>query len=456
MESSHGTPDPPPLITRPLQDGSEGTQNVPVTALNLPLARVFANPRFRELAAAVLLAGATVRLGLSLVEAFANMSDFRIVFIPNAVLAWHGVNPYRDIPLGAQGTFSGPLAGSVYTPTFLMLMWPWTWLPDAAGRITWILGELASLAGILVLVARGLGGMTRAQLMLGMALMMVFPPVRDSFNEGQVSLLLGFLVVAALFAAERGNPRLAGLCLGLAVAIKITPVLLVPYFLWRRRWGAAIYAGVVLALTIAATFALGWGAYWGPFVRAVGEVGQGTANLLNQSLNGVILRAYDPRLNGYPIAPPPPLPRALVAVASLLLLTALLAHLRRRRLPTREQPWADIALLLLALPLIQPFAWPHHFAQAAVFCPVAVALVARRRLPASAAVVLAAAYLALLLFSFPLYRQAVSLPPAELAGNPGPLLGGSLLFFAVVAGAATWGLLRLTDPGEPAAATRQS
>jgi hypothetical protein len=423
---------------------------------SLPFLRAFTNARFRELVAAVLAAGGAARLGLSLVGAFANMTDFRLVFVPTARLAWQGINPYHHIPVAASGTFAGPMAGSVVTPTFLFLMWPWTWLPDATGRLVWMAGELACLVAILVMVARGLGGMTRAQLMMGAALMMVFVPVSDSFNEGQVSILLGTLAVAAVFALQRGHPRVAGVCLGLGVAIKLTPALLLPYFAWRRQWSSLLAATLTSLAAVGATMAVGWGSYWLPFVRAIGEVGQGTANLLNQSLNGAILRGVDARLNGIPIGPPPPSARVLIGMASLLVVGGLAAHLAAGRLPPRAQPWSDISILLLGLPLVQPFAWPHHFAQAVVACPVAVALVARGWLPRWVGAVLAACYLAVLFLSYDLFRAASAVNPDQLQANPALLLGGSLLALATVVGCAAWTFARPPAGGPAGAQGRAS
>ncbi|MDQ6748205.1 MAG: DUF2029 domain-containing protein, partial [Candidatus Dormibacteraeota bacterium] len=204
--------------------------------LELPLLRTFRSARLRALAAGVLAAGAAVRFLLSLLEALPNMSDFRVYFLPYAVKAWHGIGPYKTLAVVDGSHFASPLDGSNYPPTFLFLMWPWTIFPDLPGRLLWMGGEVACLLIIISVVTRSLGGFTRTQVMLALALVMVFPPLRDSLNEGQVSLLLGALVVVAVGLAEAGRGGRAGVLVGIAVGIKLTPLLLLPYFAWRRQW----------------------------------------------------------------------------------------------------------------------------------------------------------------------------------------------------------------------------
>jgi hypothetical protein len=421
----------------------------PVRPLDIPVLRAFRDPRVRTAAAAIVLAGAAVRFSVSLLEAFANMSDFRVVMIPNALLAWHGVNPYHDIPLSPSGVFAGPLQGSVYTPTFLMLMWPWTVLPDVVSRLAWMVGEIACLGAVALVAGRSLGGLTRTQWLLCAALLMLFPPVRDNLNEGQVGILLGLLVVLTVAAMEGGRPRFAGVFLGIAVAVKLTPILLLPYFAWRRQWALVASSLVAAGVLFLLTLVIGWGGYWPLFIHSLGEIGQGTAHVLNQSLNGVLLRAYDARTNGYPIPPPSLAVRAVLLLAQALVVLALAAFVLGGRLPRREQVWADAAILLLALPLLQPFAWPHHFAQAAVVIPVAVVLGARARLAPGAIAVSALAYLAVLLFAFPLFVAARhDLTGVAVADDPLLSAGASLLFYAVVATCMAWTWIRGCDQAE--------
>ena len=112
-------------------------------------------------------------------------------------------------------------------------------------------------------------------------------PVATSFF-GQINSVLVALVVGDLALPDRFRGK--GIGIGLAAAIKLTPLIFIPYLLLTRR----VRAAVVSALTFGATIGLGFAllphasaVYWGGKVT---RPGSRAFHLDNQSLNGVILR----------------------------------------------------------------------------------------------------------------------------------------------------------------------
>src|SRR5262249_33546372 len=75
-------------------------------------------------------------------------------------------------------------------------------------------------------------------------------PVVGDLQHGNVNLFVLFLIAVALVCFSRKRDFAAGLLLALAVACKLTPVLFIPYFLWKRAWRclAGCAAGLVLFL----------------------------------------------------------------------------------------------------------------------------------------------------------------------------------------------------------------
>jgi alpha-1,2-mannosyltransferase len=342
-----------------------------------------------------------------------------------------------------------PTRGAVATPVFLFLFWPWIALPGVVAVLSWTALELAAVAALLWVVYRALGRPVAAELLAVLALVLLFPPLRDSFQEGQISVFIGLAAALALLGHQRRRPLLGGAALGLAIGIKLTPALILVYFAWKRDWrlvGAAV--GVALALAVA-TLGAGWAGYWPGFLTITGELGRGTANLLNQSLDGFLLRWFLPAWSGSPIAPPPLAFSAGLALAQVATAGGLVAILRRMRGPRREVEWAELSAVLLVAPLLQPFAWPHHFAQALVAIPVGVRLVRMGMLGRAPAAVLAAAYVALLLFGFPLFVAARAVDPGSLPGQPLLELGGSLLMLTAVVAAAVFAWARPPVAGTP-------
>lgn len=68
--------------------------------------------------------------------------------------------------------------------------------------------------------------------MIGIALSL--RPIMGDLSHGNINIFILFLVMACLYLFTRRRESLAGFVLALAIACKVTPALLVIYFLWKR------------------------------------------------------------------------------------------------------------------------------------------------------------------------------------------------------------------------------
>lgn len=172
-------------------------------------------------------------------------------------------------PIYSAAQLAGP-----YSPQaqFLYLYPPF--LAVAAAPVTAILGvdyRIANWAwaatGLLIVVAAAIGiarreGIgSRGDRWLIVAAALAFPPIVGELVMGNVHLILLGLLTGAWLAVRRGN-RLgeasAGILIGVAVLIKVFPAVLVLWFLFRRRWTAAIVAVVtIVALAVATVPVIG-------------------------------------------------------------------------------------------------------------------------------------------------------------------------------------------------------
>ena len=150
-------------------------------------------------------------------------------------------------------------------------------------------------------------------------------------------------------------------------------------------------AGVILAIFLA-TLVVGWGRLWLPSFAETAALGQGTAFLANQSLNGFLRRLWDPSQNGQPAASPPAgfLPVWYGLELLLAIGTALLVW--RVRMPEPLRLWVQFAIVTLGVTLLLPISWFHHFVPGVVAILVGVRLVWDRAISAAAAAALVAAY----------------------------------------------------------------
>jgi alpha-1,2-mannosyltransferase len=201
---------------------------------------------------------------------------------------------------------------------------------------------------------------------LAVALVLNLDPVLDSLLLGQLDSFILLLLVASYWAYRKGWDALTGFSLGLAAAIKISPALLILYFLWKRElrvFASAAVTGLLLG-------ALSW-LYAGTetimtFVtRILPTLLAGSAQMENQSLNGFFNRLFLGGSFVTDLAQVPPLPQVrILTLLALLALVTVAAVLCRQKLSSRQDLRFDVeySLIVIILPLISSIAWHHYMA----------------------------------------------------------------------------------------------
>jgi alpha-1,2-mannosyltransferase len=399
---------------------------------SIPGVRAFGDRRFRRTAAMVVCAGATAHFLLVLLASFGNMPDLREVFIPSARAAYGGLLLYHPLPIGAPGHFTVGTSGAVDTPPFLLMMWPWTVVGDNPGQLAWEALQVLAVVVAVGLTYAGIGRPTSTELLVAFSLLMFLGPVRDSFQDGQVSTILGALMAGALLAHQKGKHLAGGVLLGIAGALKLTPLLTLPYFIWKRDIRLCAWAtGTSVALFVV-SIGSGRANGFAAFPGVISQLSAGTAAAQNQSLSGLILRFVLPGRTSFPIVPPPLDLRLLIVTGQVVMVGLLVWLVGRVVVADPLRSWLQFSLVLLLVPTLQPFAWPHHWAWAVLVVPVCVHLASRRLLHPAAAYGLLAAYLALTIFEFPLYTAATA-GATHPQLDPLLALGASLPLFTAVA-----------------------
>ncbi|WP_181782818.1 glycosyltransferase 87 family protein, partial [Pseudonocardia pini] len=123
----------------------------------------------------------------------------------------------------------------VYPPVAAVLFVPLTLLPLPLLKILW---TAAGIVLLTLVVRRCAPGVPAAVVLLLTAAALGLDPVRTTLYLGQVNVVLLALVLLDL----TGRGRLRGVGLGIAAAIKLTPLLFVVYLLLTRRFRAAATA----------------------------------------------------------------------------------------------------------------------------------------------------------------------------------------------------------------------
>jgi hypothetical protein len=189
--------------------------------------------------------------------------------------------------------------GFTYPPFAALLVLPMGLLPYpvvAAGHVLLNVVVLAGLTRWLVVpLARRHGWPLPWAWLWALPLVFVLEPVRETIGFGQVNLFLLALVLADVAALRRGS-RWAGVGIGLAAAVKLTPGLFVVWLLLTRRWRAArVAVGTAAAATLLASAvapATSW-RFWTGTLWQTERVGR-LDKTSNQSLLGALARLADP------------------------------------------------------------------------------------------------------------------------------------------------------------------
>jgi len=239
----------------------------------------------------------------------------------------------------------------IYPPVFALLVAPLGLLSDAAANLVWLALGQAALVAALVITLRWLRPPAWALTAILCATATFYPLWVDAV-QGQANLLVVLLVTAGIAGIVQGKAKF-GAALGVAAALKLTPLLLVAWLLLDRRFReAGFMLGALIALTAAAAL-LRFDDTLIFFRQVVPALAPGTAVYANQSLQGVIARVATTN----PYTPPwTVVPWAYLVAPTLILTFIGLWVVRTRRQPAMLRAAAFLPLV----PLASSVTWPHH------------------------------------------------------------------------------------------------
>ncbi|HEV8562512.1 MAG TPA: glycosyltransferase 87 family protein [Actinophytocola sp.] len=287
------------------------------------------------------------------------------VYRSGAVALLHGEPLYDAMSLSAQPSWAR--LPFTYPPIAALLFTPMALFPT---QVSWGLLAVVSMLS-LVLVVRVVAGAlphrpswltpARATVLLPV-LFIAFEPVCRTILLGQINLVLMAFVVLDVLVLK--GSRFSGVLIGAASAVKLTPLIFVPYLLLTRRWADALratgtFAGLqaLLLLVIPHDVARYWSdAVFDP--ERTGPIHWG----VNQSLNGLMLRLTDRA------------PWSLTVALAIGALLAVPVALAVRRLHRRGQEVPALLMTAFFGLLVSPVSWTHHWVWAV---PLVVYLLAR-------------------------------------------------------------------------------
>lgn len=261
----------------------------------------------------------------------------------------------------------------IYPPIAAIGFVPLTWISgDNAVLVVALLSHLSILVTAYALARSSSYLATRSTVVLltTVALMPLFTllePARDTINYGQINLWMMGLVAADCLLPRTRWPR--GLLVGIAGAIKLTPLGFLLFFLLRRDFRAAAVAALTFSTTVlvgalaAPEDAATW---WLDTMLSTGD-SFGTTYAGNLNLRAIIAKQD---LTGVPLNS--------LWIIGCIALVALAALGMIYALRTRNVPLA-VVINAVAVVLVSPISWSHHWVWAGPTLALLFAMTLRNR-----------------------------------------------------------------------------
>jgi hypothetical protein len=349
-----------------------------------------------------------VKIAQTLIErADAPVADL-VSYYDGAQRLRAGLPLYRpDFDLRRDGAYQ-----FIYPPPVALLLLPlptyeiawWAWA--ACSLICWL-----SALGLLL---AELGKPIRARighvwLPVLIAALINFPPVQSHIFWGQTQLLLLLLLTGCWWCLRRGRDTAAGALLGLAIAIKVFPCLLVLPLLLQRRWRCMAVASLTGAGVLILSFAVvGWDQAWFYITRVLPDVERalGQYSPGNNSIASALRNATGSA--------------GIAELVSWVVRLAVVAAVALGSWRIKHDPARAFALGMTMLALVPPVIWEHYFVLLYLPWLDALARMGRRH-----AVWLVVAY-----FLIATASLAYHTPPSLLAAVQMLPLSGALLLLA--------------------------
>ncbi len=252
-----------------------------------------------------------------------------------------------------------PYLPFTYPPFATLGFWPLCHLPILAAELIWDVLNWLMIVSIVAVALRSLRPRTASDgaqtpwvlvgLLVGPAVLL--EPVMLTLSFGQVNLLLVAMVLTDLTGTItlRGHRLPRGILVGTAAAIKLVPLIFIPFLLITRQWRGARNATLTF-LVCAAVPALinpraSW-QYWTFYINDQKRIGR-LSYISNQSVLGALDRWSHHELSG-------------LGVTVLELLVVALGIVVAWRLVGSGRTFAAVLVVADTGMLASPVTWCHH------------------------------------------------------------------------------------------------
>jgi len=241
----------------------------------------------------------------------------------------------------------------IYPPSSLVFLAPIGWLPYRLAEDVWTLISFVSVMIAIIVLFKSLNKKKSLIIFLMVfGFFMLSFPAKFTLGMGQINMFILLLISLSFYFFRRKRSYLSGIFLAIALAIKLTPIVLLLFYIRKKQWKIVISCLVFsFAFNLSGMLFLGTSAtgdYWNnvfPYIPTIGN-----AAYYNQALTGWLARSL--------------IPDSISKVINYLVFGSLLLISFVKTNTTLESPESELSeygLFILSVLIGSGLAWQHHF-----------------------------------------------------------------------------------------------
>ena len=272
--------------------------------------------------------------------------------------------------------FDDPFTSYIGLPTTAMLLLPFTaWTFPVSLLIYRIVALLAFICGATIVGFVLPEKLRPTAWTTGGLCLIIWHSIVFSLELGQVDAWIVLVLAISVLAIQYKWWRLAGICIGVAALLKISPGLLLIYCVLKRQWSVVRSATLTVCIGLGLSLLPNQGADLTRFVFYIAPaLGGGSIHVQNQALGAWLARlvSHDPHFLSFTIA------IGIWRYVGLLIALGLLLILwwiRRRNLLSA----IDFSVVIIIALIAGPITWDHYTSWAIIPVMLLMPYLYRRR-----------------------------------------------------------------------------
>ncbi len=187
-----------------------------------------------------------------------TLGDFTI-YLGAADLLAHGKTCY-NVWIETKPGFA---CGYSYSPFFATILIPFTLLPEPIPQVLWLMLNVFFLYRIWQIIMYYTQDFILASkqmyLWYFLTLLLSIRFILHNFEMVQMTIFLVFVSLEAVRLSEKNKNLKSGVLLALGIVIKILPLVILPYFIYKKRFKAFLFSIIFFALfLIIPSIFFGW------------------------------------------------------------------------------------------------------------------------------------------------------------------------------------------------------